>query len=162
MWEKFVQKEYHLCNTDELMRKLQTKIRHRSSTWKQQEVQILHWMNFRWKTFKTATSMKKWSTRESCVFTKTFQLDIACSIPVGGWGVTVKKHHVKNRVKFKKNYSRSSTPSPSAFSENLFFRWRQNAWSQKFRLITVRRSCTTRCAFCIKERMKMQSLKFCC
>ena len=33
LWERFVQKEYHLCNTDEWMRKLQTKIRHRSSTW---------------------------------------------------------------------------------------------------------------------------------
>ena len=31
MWERFLQKAYHLCNTDEWMRKLQTKICHRSS-----------------------------------------------------------------------------------------------------------------------------------
>ena len=58
LWERFVQKEYHLCNTHEWMRKLQTKIRQRSSMWKQQEVQLLHWMNFSWKTFKIVVSMK--------------------------------------------------------------------------------------------------------
>ena len=41
LWETFVQKEYYLCNIDEWVRKLQTKICHRSSTWKQQEVRLL-------------------------------------------------------------------------------------------------------------------------
>ena len=67
------------------------KICHRSSTWKQQEVQLLYWMNFTWKTFKTVTTMKKWSTRESCVSTAAFQQYITCSISVSGWRSTSKK-----------------------------------------------------------------------
>ena len=108
MLERFVQKEYYLCNTNEWMRKLQTKIHHRSSTWKQQEVQLLCWMNFRWKTFKIIASMKRWSTRETCVLTTSFHPYITCSITVNGWRVTSsgwrptsKKNHVKNRVKFR-------------------------------------------------------------
>ena len=108
LWERFVQKKYHLCNTNEWIRKLPTKIHHRSSTWKQQEVQLLHWMNFRWKTFKIVASMKKWSTRESCVFIAAFHRYITCSIPVSGWRATSsgwrsyeRKKHVKNRAKFK-------------------------------------------------------------
>ena len=81
-------KKYHLCNTDEWMRKLQRKIRHRSSTWKQQEVHLLHWMNFRWKTSKIVAGMKKWSTRGSCVFTTAFHWYITCSILVSGWRAT--------------------------------------------------------------------------
>ena len=88
LWERFVQKEYHLCNTNEWMRKLQTKIRHRSSTWKQQEVQLLRWMNFRWKTFKIVASMKRWSTRETCVFIAAFHRYITYSILVNGWRAT--------------------------------------------------------------------------
>ena len=88
LWETFVQKEYYLCNTNEWMRKLQRKIRHRSSTWKQHEVQLLRWMNFRWKTFKTIASMKKRSTRESYVLTAAFHWYITSSISVSGWRVT--------------------------------------------------------------------------
>ena len=84
------------------------KICHRSSTWKQQEVHLLHWMNIRWKTFKIVASMKKRSTRESCVFTTAFHWYITCSIPVSGWRVTSsgwrpmsKKITWKNRVKFR-------------------------------------------------------------
>ena len=79
------------------MRKLQKKIRHRSSTWKQHEVQLLRWMNFRWKTFKIITSMKKWSTRKSCVFTAAFHRYIIFLIPVSEWRATSKKKHMKNK-----------------------------------------------------------------
>ena len=78
-----------------------TKICHGSSTWKQQEVQLLHWMNFRLKTFKPVTSMEKRSTRESCIFTSDFDRYITCSIPVSGWRATTKKRTWKNRVKFR-------------------------------------------------------------
>ena len=88
MWERLVQKKYHLCNTDEWMRKLQTKIRHKSSTWKQQEVQLLQKMNFKWKTFKIVASMKKRLTRESCVFTAAFHRYITYSTPMSGWRAT--------------------------------------------------------------------------
>ena len=67
------------------MGKLQTKICHRSPTWKQQEVQLLHWMNFTRKTFKTVASMKKWSTRKSYVFIVAFYQCITCLIPVSEW-----------------------------------------------------------------------------
>ena len=62
-------------------------------------------MNFRWKTFKISTSMKKWSTRESCVFTAAFHWYITCSIPVSGWNATSKK----NTWKTKWISSRTST-----------------------------------------------------
>ena len=65
-------------------------------------------MNFRWKTFKIVASMKKWSTRESCMFTAAFHRYITHSIPVSGmesyeqWMKIYKqKNHVKNRVKFR-------------------------------------------------------------
>ena len=89
---KFVQKEYHLCNTDENgWENYKQKICHRSPTWKQQEVQLLHWMNFTRKTFKTIASMKKWSTRKSCVFIAAFHRYITCLIPVSQWRATSKK-----------------------------------------------------------------------
>ena len=78
-----------------------TKIRHRISTWKQLEVQLLHGMNFKWKTFKTVASMKTWSTRESCVSTAAFHRYITCSIPVSvpvrGWRATGKKSTWKTK-----------------------------------------------------------------
>ena len=115
----FVQKEYHLCNTNEWMRKLQTKIRHRSSTWKQQEAQLLCWMNFRWKTSKIVVNMKKRSTRESCMFTAAFHRYITFSIPVSGWRAASKKTREK-QSEVQVNMPRSSSSSHGAFLKNLF------------------------------------------
>lgn len=125
LWDWFVQKEYHLCNTHEWMRKLQMKIHHRSSMWKQQEVQLLHWMNFRWKTSKNVANMKKWSTRESCVLTATFHRYITCSIPMSNQS-TSKTSEVQIDM------PRSSSSSRDAFSKILFLRQRQNEWSRHF------------------------------
>ena len=123
LWERFVQKEYHLCNTDEWMRKSQTKIRHRSSTWKQQEVQLLRWMNFRWKTFKIAACMKKRSTRESCVFTSAFHRYITClilvSVPVSGWRAASRKSTWKTEWS-SGTCTEKFRSSRDAFSKNMF------------------------------------------
>ena len=63
---------------------------------------------FQMKTFKIIASMKKWSTRESCVFTAAFHWYITRSIPVcemesyEQWmKIYEQKNHVKNRVKFR-------------------------------------------------------------
>ena len=90
---------------------------HRSSTWKQQEVQLLHWMNFTWKTFKTVASMKKRSTRENCVFTAAFHRYITCSILVSGWRSKSKKTHEK-QSEVHVDMPRSSRSSRGAFSKN--------------------------------------------
>ena len=90
------------------MRKLQTKLRHRSSTSKQQEVQLLHWMHFGLKTFKTVAGMKNdQHGKVVCLH----QLSIGISLAQFWWvdgelgvvdrDIRAKKKHVKNRVKFK-------------------------------------------------------------
>ena len=84
--------------------KITNKNMSQKSMWKQQEVQLLHWMNFTRKTFKTVASMKKRSTWKSCVFIAAFHRYITCLIPVSEWRATSKKKHVKNRVKFKVSY----------------------------------------------------------
>ena len=102
------------------------KVRHRSSTWKQHEVQLLRWMNFRWKTFKIIASMKKWSTLESCVSTAAFHQYITCSIPVSGWRVTssgwrpTSKKSREKQSEVQVHAPRSSGSSRGAFSKNLF------------------------------------------
>ena len=138
MWERFVQQEYHLCNTNEWMRKLQKKIRHRSPTWKQYEVQLLRWMNFRWKTFKIITSMKKRSTRESYVLTAAFHWYITCSIPVSGWSYEQWMGTYEQKITWKTEWSSRTRAEKFRFFTRCIFeesvsRWRQNAWSRRFR-----------------------------
>ena len=94
--------------------------------WKQQEVQLLQWMNFRWKTFKIVTSMKKRSTRKSCMFTVAFQRYVIRSIPVSGWRTTNsgwratrKKSHEK-QSEVQVHAPSSSGSLHGAFSKNLF------------------------------------------
>ena len=125
MWERFVQKEYHLCNTDDgwenYKRKYVTEVQREKN-----RIQLLHWMNFTWKTFKTVASMKKWSTRESCVFTAAFHRYITCSIPVSGWRVTssgwrpTSKKTREKQSEVQVNMPRSSSSSRGAFLKNLF------------------------------------------
>ena len=130
---------YHLCNTDECMRKLQTNIRHRSSTWKKQEVQLLRWMNFRWKTFKIVASMKKWSTRESCVFTAAFHRYITCSIPVSGWRAMSSGWRATGKQStWKIEWSSGTRAEKFRFFTRCIFeesvsRWRYNEWYRRFR-----------------------------
>jgi hypothetical protein len=92
--------KFRLCNSGCV-----THLRHRSSTWKQQEVQLLHWMNFRWKSFKPSRVWKKWSRRKSCVFTAAFHRYITCSIPVSGWRATSKKQCVKKQSEVRVDVS---------------------------------------------------------
>ena len=82
-----------------------------------------HWMNFRWIFFKTVASMKKWSTRESCVFTVDFHQHITCSIPVSvpvsGWRATSKKDTWKTKWSSSRHAEKFNS-SRGAFSKNLF------------------------------------------
>ena len=122
LWEWFVQNEYHLCNTNEWMRKLQTKIRHKSSTWKQLEVQLLRSMNFRLKTFKIVASMKRWSTWETCVLTAAFHPYITCSIPVNGWRVTSSGWRpTSKKITWKTEWSSGTRAEKSRFFTQCIF-----------------------------------------
>ena len=96
-------------------------------------------MNLRWKTFKIVASMKKWSTRKSCVFTISLHRYITCSIPVSGWRATSsgwratsKKSTWKNRVKFKYTCREVQVLHAVHFRQSVS-RKRQNEWSHRFR-----------------------------
>ena len=77
----------------------------------------------------TIASMKKWSTRKSCVFSTAFHQYIICTIPVSSWGVMGKKQHVKNRVKSNKHDREVQLLRAVHFHS----RWRQKSWSRHFR-----------------------------
>jgi len=74
---------------------------------------------FRMKNFKTIVSMKKWSTRESCVFTAAFH---GISLAQFWWvcGELRAKKAREKQSEVQVHMPRGSGPSPGAFSKNQF------------------------------------------
>ena len=107
--------------------------------WKHQEVHLLQWMNFRWKTIKIITGMKERPTRESCVFTAAFHWYITCSILVSGWRATSSGwRSTSKKVTWKTEWSSGTRTEKFRFFTRCIFeksvsRYRQNEWSRHFR-----------------------------
>ena len=98
----------------------------RSSTWKQQEVQLLHWMNFGWKTLKM---WRVWKNDQHGKVACLQQLFIGISLAQFRWvygelwavdgDIWTKKAREK-QSEVQVHTPRSLSSSRGAFSTNLF------------------------------------------